>query len=181
MFQRSKTRKVHLGRVNARCRSPEVFCQMWGQTYCFVSQAVYVSAQQTQEFSPEMLECMVQVSRGLLPDVGSEYEGAGGDITDAVDFLLVNFTEMNKLWVRMQHQGSNRDKYVTPLNFLLHGRTPYGHGCMYLLLSDVSCVSLQCESYRICKHLALDSAVPACMDQEHRNFMPCTKSAQCIV
>ena len=53
---------------------------------------------------------IVQVSRGLLPDVGSEYEGAGGDITDAVDFLLVNFTEMNKLWVRMQHQGSNRDK-----------------------------------------------------------------------
>ncbi|DBA95664.1 hypothetical protein WJX82_011441 [Trebouxia sp. C0006] len=53
---------------------------------------------------------LCQVSRGLLPDVGSEYEGAGGDITDAVDFLLVNFTEMNKLWVRMQHQGSNRDK-----------------------------------------------------------------------
>lgn len=55
---------------------------------------------------------MFQVSRGLLPDVGSEYEGAGGDISDAVDFLLVNFTEMNKLWVRMQHQGSNRDRYA---------------------------------------------------------------------
>ncbi|KAL3144750.1 hypothetical protein ABBQ38_001871 [Trebouxia sp. C0009 RCD-2024] len=53
---------------------------------------------------------LCQVSRGLLPDVGSEYEGAGGDISDAVDFLLVNFTEMNKLWVRMQHQGSNRDR-----------------------------------------------------------------------
>ena len=53
---------------------------------------------------------LLQVSRGLLPDVGSEYEGTGGDISDAVDFLLVNFTEMNKLWVRMQHQGSNRDR-----------------------------------------------------------------------
>ena len=52
----------------------------------------------------------LQVSRGLLPDTGSEYEGEGGSITDAVDFLLVNFTEMNKLWVRMQHQGSLRDK-----------------------------------------------------------------------
>lgn len=25
---------------------------------------------------------------------------------DAIEFLLVNFTEMNKLWVRMQHQVS---------------------------------------------------------------------------
>ncbi len=45
-----------------------------------------------------------QVSRGLLPDVGSPYEGEGGTITDALDFLLLNFTEMNKLWVRMQVQ-----------------------------------------------------------------------------
>lgn len=90
---------------------------------------------------------MVQVSRGLLPDVGSEYEGAGGDITDAVDFLLVNFTEMNKLWVRMQHQGSNRDKYVSPLKHLLHNCTFDGHGCTYWLLSDGSCAFLQCEPY----------------------------------
>lgn len=53
---------------------------------------------------------VLQVSKGLLPDVGSEYEGEGGDITDALAFLLQNFTEMNKLWVRMQHQGSARDK-----------------------------------------------------------------------
>ena len=45
-----------------------------------------------------------QVSKGLLPDTGSEFEGEGGTIHDAVDFLLLNFTEMNKLWVRMQHQ-----------------------------------------------------------------------------
>ena len=41
---------------------------------------------------------------------GSPYEGEGGCITDALDFLLSNFTEMNKLWVRMQHQGSIREK-----------------------------------------------------------------------
>jgi vacuolar protein sorting-associated protein 35 len=54
---------------------------------------------------------LCQRSRGLLPDTGSAYEGgAGGDIHDAVDFLLTNFIEMNKLWVRMQHQGPARDR-----------------------------------------------------------------------
>jgi 4-aminobutyrate aminotransferase-like enzyme len=32
-----------------------------------------------------------------LPDTGSEYEGAGGTVADAVSFLLSNFAEMNKL------------------------------------------------------------------------------------
>lgn len=31
-------------------------------------------------------------------------------ISDSVDFILMNFAEMNKLWVRMQHQGHSRDK-----------------------------------------------------------------------
>ena len=88
-----------------------------------------------------------QVSKSLLPDTGSEYEGDGGNVQDAVEFVLQNFTEvrpprlqtaltpapsinrlyirlhahslrrrtprarqMNKLWVRMQHQGPTRDK-----------------------------------------------------------------------
>jgi len=46
-----------------------------------------------------------QISKPLLPDKGSRYEGQGGGIDDAVEFLLQNFTEMNKLWVRMQHIG----------------------------------------------------------------------------
>lgn len=53
---------------------------------------------------------LVQVCRGLLPDTDSEYEGGeNGTVDDAIDFLLLNFTEMNKLWVRMRHQGSARD------------------------------------------------------------------------
>ncbi|CAI5477939.1 unnamed protein product [Closterium sp. Yama58-4] len=48
---------------------------------------------------------LTQCSRDKLPDTGSEYEGEGGTVVDAVEFLLQNFTEMNKLWVRMQHQG----------------------------------------------------------------------------
>ncbi|KAF5735931.1 hypothetical protein HS088_TW14G00061 [Tripterygium wilfordii] len=51
-----------------------------------------------------------QVSRDKLPDIGSEYEGDADTLTDAVEFVLQNFTEMNKLWVRMQHQGSAREK-----------------------------------------------------------------------
>ncbi|CAK7334207.1 unnamed protein product [Dovyalis caffra] len=51
-----------------------------------------------------------QVSRDKLPDIGSEYEGDADTVVDAVEFVLQNFTEMNKLWVRMQHQGPARDK-----------------------------------------------------------------------
>ena len=51
-----------------------------------------------------------QVSKALLPDKGSKYEGEGGNIDDAVEFLLQNFTEMNKLWVRMQHIGPSSGK-----------------------------------------------------------------------
>ncbi|KAL6498044.1 Vacuolar protein sorting-associated protein 35A [Orobanche gracilis] len=45
-----------------------------------------------------------QVSRDKLPDIGSEYEGDADTVMDAVEFVLQNFTEMNKLWVRMQYQ-----------------------------------------------------------------------------
>ncbi|XP_026396354.1 vacuolar protein sorting-associated protein 35B-like [Papaver somniferum] len=51
-----------------------------------------------------------QVSRDKLPDIGSEYEGDADTGMDAVEFVLQNFTEMNKLWVRMQHQGPAREK-----------------------------------------------------------------------
>lgn len=36
----------------------------------------------------------------------------GGNVIDAIEFLLVNFTEMNKLWVRMQHQVSGMSSTV---------------------------------------------------------------------
>ncbi|OMO55794.1 Vacuolar protein sorting-associated protein 35 [Corchorus capsularis] len=53
---------------------------------------------------------LAQVSRDKLPDIGSEYEGDADSVVDAVEFVLQNFTEMNKLWVRMQHQGPAREK-----------------------------------------------------------------------
>ncbi|KAG5614184.1 hypothetical protein H5410_014008 [Solanum commersonii] len=51
-----------------------------------------------------------QVSKDKLPDIGSEYEGDADTVVDAVEFVLQNFTEMNKLWVRMQHQGPAQEK-----------------------------------------------------------------------
>ncbi|KAL3845003.1 hypothetical protein ACJIZ3_002406 [Penstemon smallii] len=51
-----------------------------------------------------------QVSKDKLPDIGSEYEGDADTVMDSVEFVLQNFTEMNKLWVRMQHQGPTREK-----------------------------------------------------------------------
>ena len=34
----------------------------------------------------------------------------GGSVKDSIDFIQLNFAEMNKLWVRMQHQGHSRDR-----------------------------------------------------------------------
>jgi len=46
-----------------------------------------------------------------LPDVGSEYEGPdNGDVNDAIEFILTNMSEMNRLWVRLQHLSSQKDK-----------------------------------------------------------------------
>ena len=33
-----------------------------------------------------------------------------GRIDDSIDFIQLNFAEMNKLWVRMQHQGHSRER-----------------------------------------------------------------------
>ncbi|KAI5636192.1 vacuolar protein sorting-associated protein 35 domain-containing protein [Phthorimaea operculella] len=50
-------------------------------------------------------------SRNVLPDTPAEANNDGeGTVRDAIDFVLMNFAEMNKLWVRMQHQGHSRDK-----------------------------------------------------------------------
>ena len=53
---------------------------------------------------------LAQATKSKLPDAGSEYEGAGGTVADAISFVLSNFSEMNKLWVRMQHQGPVRER-----------------------------------------------------------------------
>ncbi|AWP02045.1 Vacuolar protein sorting-associated protein 35 [Scophthalmus maximus] len=56
---------------------------------------------------------LLQCTRNILPDDGEQTEGPEemtGEINDSIDFVLLNFAEMNKLWVRMQHQGHSRDR-----------------------------------------------------------------------
>eukprot|EP00958_Prasinococcus_capsulatus_P018769 scaffold2229_cov413-Prasinococcus_capsulatus_cf.AAC.14 len=86
---------------------------------------------------------LAQTCKKLLPDVGSEYEGAGGTVEDAIDFVLQNFTEMNKLWVRMQQQGraterAGREKERRELRELV--------GRNLVVLSQLDGVTLQAYS-----------------------------------
>lgn len=43
----------------------------------------------------------LKLCKDRLPDTGSEYEGVGGNIDDAIEIILRNLSEMNKLWIRM--------------------------------------------------------------------------------
>lgn len=51
-----------------------------------------------------------EMTKDKLPDTGSPYYPQGGTTEDCIDFILQNFVEMNKLWVRMQHQSVISDK-----------------------------------------------------------------------
>mmetsp|Transcript_11276 Transcript_11276/g.32441 ORF Transcript_11276/g.32441 Transcript_11276/m.32441 type:complete len:802 (-) Transcript_11276:509-2914(-) len=54
---------------------------------------------------------LTQQARDKLPDVGSEYcDNKGGTVQDAIDFIIQNFSETNRLWVRMQTQGPSKDR-----------------------------------------------------------------------
>ena len=53
---------------------------------------------------------LTQVSKNRLPDHGSVYEGVGGNVQDAISFILQNFAETNRLWVRLQTQGIAKDR-----------------------------------------------------------------------
>jgi len=49
----------------------------------------------------------------LLKCFASDYTHAyspAGNLQDSISFVLTNFIEMNKLWVRLQHQGHSRDR-----------------------------------------------------------------------
>ncbi|KAF9507321.1 hypothetical protein BS47DRAFT_1377951 [Hydnum rufescens UP504] len=47
-------------------------------------------------------------TRDHLP-VGDDH-GPSGNLQDSIAFVVTNFIEMNKLWVRLQHQGHSRDR-----------------------------------------------------------------------
>lgn len=47
-------------------------------------------------------------ARDYLP--AGDSEGMEGNLQDSISFILTNFVEMNKLWVRLQHQGHSRER-----------------------------------------------------------------------
>lgn len=47
-------------------------------------------------------------ARDFLPT--SDSDGPEGNLQDSINFVLTNFVEMNKLWVRLQHQGHSRER-----------------------------------------------------------------------
>lgn len=49
-----------------------------------------------------------QGARDNLPT--SDTDGPEGSLKDSVQFVITNFIEMNKLWVRWQHQGHSRER-----------------------------------------------------------------------
>ncbi|XP_055917939.1 vacuolar protein sorting-associated protein 35 [Eupeodes corollae] len=53
---------------------------------------------------------LLQCTRNILPDVVVAEDENEGNVLDAIEFVLMNFAEMNKLWVRMQHQGHSSEK-----------------------------------------------------------------------
>lgn len=87
--------------------------------------AVYIRTKQVA--TKDIMKDLVEMTRGvqhplrglflrnyLLQCVKEHFptdeNSEDGTIVDSVDFILLNFAEMNKLWVRMQHQGHSRDK-----------------------------------------------------------------------
>lgn len=51
---------------------------------------------------------LLQMCREVLP--ANNDDPNEGILQDSLDFILTNFAEMNKLWVRIQHQGHSRER-----------------------------------------------------------------------
>ena len=47
-------------------------------------------------------------ARDYLPT--GDGDGPKGNLQDSINFILTNYVEMNKLWVRWQHQGHSRER-----------------------------------------------------------------------
>jgi len=51
---------------------------------------------------------LMKMMKDILPDKDTAFEGEGGDVNDAIDFILQNMSEMNRLWVRLQHLSGSK-------------------------------------------------------------------------
>jgi vacuolar protein sorting-associated protein 35 len=53
---------------------------------------------------------LLKTMKDLLPDAGSTYESEGNTVSESVNFILKNFGEMNRLWIRLQYLNSKDAK-----------------------------------------------------------------------
>lgn len=76
----------------------------------------------------EIMKDMMEMSRGVQHPVRGLFlryylsgqardslptgttDGPEGNLQDSISFILTNFVEMNKLWVRLQHQGPSKER-----------------------------------------------------------------------
>ncbi|KAF1766193.1 hypothetical protein GCK72_006149 [Caenorhabditis remanei] len=66
----------------------------------------------TRSVLPDLPETedMLLAHNNTLPKGSPALKPRDGTVEDTIDFVLINFAEMNKLWVRMQHQGPSKEK-----------------------------------------------------------------------
>ena len=60
--------------------------------------------------SETMLGAYISVVVQLIVPIADSMHRPKGNLQDSMNFVLTNFIEMNKLWVRLQHQGHSRDR-----------------------------------------------------------------------
>ena len=48
--------------------------------------------------------------KDLLPDKSTGYESEGNTVTESVNFVLRNFSEMNWLWIWISYLNAKKDK-----------------------------------------------------------------------
>lgn len=116
---------------------------------------------------------LLQCAKSLLPDVEEENpdENKNGTILDSLDFILLNFSEMNKLWVRMQYQGHTRDiqrreQERRELRILV--------GTNLVRLSELECVNI--ERYKTIVLPKIMEQVVSCRDSIAQEYL-----MECII
>ena len=57
-----------------------------------------------------MLGACIPILVQLTVPMADSIRRPKGNLQDSMNFVLTNFIEMNKLWVRLQHQGHSRDR-----------------------------------------------------------------------
>jgi vacuolar protein sorting-associated protein 35 len=67
---------------------------------------------------------LLTCTKELLPDtLPTDDSNPAGTVNDAIEFIMLNFSEMNKLWVRMQYAGPSQVSSQQRLELALKSRS----------------------------------------------------------